>query len=314
MLAFTVIVSSIVQAVVSFYIFRKGRHNVSYLLFFGLSIITWCWAFLNYLSVIWSHSVYLTLIVRLIMFFAVIQVYLFYLFANAFPYVYSLTSRISISNHGWLTLLTSAVTLSPYMFRSAAAVNGIANVQVGPGIAIFIVYIAFYIVNAFIIMTRKFQEAVGIKRVQLLILLAAAVLNWAIIPLTNFVFTLTFKTMLFATIAPVYSLIFASVIGYALIKHRLFDARTDLRNSTIYVNNYLKNPHHRAIEYYELQSLVYESDSSHVSLDFSGVKDLDRDAVTLLKNLRNYMKKQGKKIYFVSYTQKVFEQLRPADK
>lgn len=313
MLTYIAVTSSIIQVVVSYYIFKKGHSNQSYLIFLGLSLITLCWATLNFASVIYIESPLLVHIVRTIMFCVVVQVFLFYLFANAFPYdLLSLGSKGSIVYLLPVTLV-AAITLSPYMFSSAEFNNGALDTKIGAGIAIFAVYSLFYIVSAFRILVSKFHIAVGLKRIQILLLLLAAVIMWIVIPVTNFVVTLIFKTTIFVKLAPTYSLVFASIISYALVKHRLFDSKTVLSSSTIYVKQYLKNNKNRAIEYYRLQTLVYESGSKHVSLDFSGVKNIDKSSITLLQTLKNYMKKQGRKIYFTKYTPKVFNQLRRVD-
>jgi hypothetical protein len=247
------------------------------------------------------------------MFFAVLQVALFYLFAGAFPHASS-KSIAEISNYAWFTLLAAVTTLTPYMFRSVAIEKGVINIQTEAGIVVFTVFVAYSIVNAIRMLIRKFRMAIGLKRNQLLILLIVAAINFVVIPLTNFVLTLTLKTLVFTTITPIYSLLFSSIVAYALLRHRLFDATTVLWNSTIYVDYFLKNQKNRSVDYYKLQTLVYEADSDHIALNFSGVKKLDEESINLLNNLQEYMEKRGKKIYFMGYTQKVFEQLQSPNK
>lgn len=314
MLTLVFIISSIIQLGVALYIFKKGRHNLSYMLFFALSLMTFCWAFLSHLSVVWSSSPYLLYVVRLVMFFAVLQVAIFFLFAHVFP-----KQKITLSvNEGRLYGAFSAVTallaLTPFLFSSITATNGRLNTQIGPAIIVFIVFMIYSIVTSFRTLLIKFQTSSGLKRNQLLLVLIAAIINWGVIPLSNFVLTLWFETLLFVSLSPVFSLVFFIIIAYALARHKLFDETARLQKSTIYVDYYLRNQKHRPQEYYRLQTLVYQAETNHVALDFSGVKHLDTGQVSLLKYLRDYMEQQGKKIYFVGYTQAVFEQLRPLEK
>lgn len=311
MLTFLVVVSTIVQLLVTIYTFIKGRQNASYLLFTALSSTILGWAVLNYLSVVFEHTTYLTVIVRLIMFFVVIQIAVFHVFAKTFPDKTIYVTTGDFLRYLTFTAVTAITVLSPYMFSSVVVENGVTKTQIGAGILVFLVYVVWYITSAFRVLITKLRYAVGLKRIQLLILLAVSILNWIIVPTTNFVLTLTLKTFAFVVFAPVYSMLFAGIIAYALVKHRMFDDKTKLNSSTIYVNHYLKNQQRRSAEFYELQSLVYKSDSNHVALDFSGVKNLDKESVSLVIALRKYMKKQGKKLYFIGYSQKVFEQLRP---
>lgn len=306
------IVSSIVQILVAFHIFRRGRQNLSYLLFFLISAATWCWVFLNYLSLVYLASGSLIYIVRLIMFFAVLQTALFYLFANKFPNGTWGKPDWKFLNYGILTCLTALVAISPYMFESVKVVNGVIQMQTGAAIVIFVAFLGFTVIRSFQILIDKFRDSVGMLRTQLLILLCAAILNWIIIPITNFALTLTLKNLVFVAASPIYGLLFSSAIAYAIARHYLFDVKTILRDSIIYINYYLRSGQDATLQYYQLQTLVYESSSNHVTLDFSGVKKLDQDAVILINTLRDYMEKQGKKIYLIHFNKKVFKQLRLA--
>lgn len=308
-----IIISSVIQILVTIHVFRKGRSNTSYLLFFFLSIVSWIWAVLNYVSITELDSIYLTSVVRFIMFFAVLQVFLFYLFANAFPQGTSSQPIKELASFGILTSVILGVTLTPLMFKSVLVFDGVANIQTGWGLYVFAAYTLFYISRAIRTLLRKFHRAKGLKRQQLFILLVAAFVHWVFVPLTNFVFTLMFNTTLFVMFAPMYTLIFSGIIGYALIKHRLFDAGTILRGSVIYVNNYIRHRKWRSVQYYELKTLIETADSNHIALDFSGVKNLDDEAINILHTLRAYEMIQGRNIYFVGYTQKVFNQLRSAE-
>lgn len=314
MIATLAFLSGFIQAVVTCLIYRNGRQNLSYKLFFWLSFVTLLWSSLNYVSLAVVGSEFLIYVVRMILCVVVVQIFLFYLFAHAFPYGAHKVAFEDVSHHLLFTFLTLAVTVSPLVFREVMMIQGVPNIQVSSGLVVFIAYITFYIANAFRVLVKKFKKAVGLKRTQLLLILAAAVLNWAVIPVTNFVLTLTLKTTVFVQIAPLYSLLFSGIIAYALLRYSLFDAKVVLRNSTIYVRHCLRDHRQRSAEYYHLQYLVDASDSNFIALDFTGVKALDYDAVTLLNILREYIEQQGKKPYLFGYSPEVFRQLRPLRK
>lgn len=310
MLNLAFFVSILALFVLAGYIFRKGRQNISYLLFFWLVLDTWLWVFLNYLSITFIESSQLVYVVRFIMVAAIVQVTLFYLFASKFPDREWQVTDMKFIRLGVISMGVSIVSLTPLLFRGVLVENGIIHTQIGPGIIVFAVFVSFYITRAFKIILRKFHASAGMQRTQLLIILAAASINWLIIPITNFVFTLTFKNLVFVMASPLYGLIFSSLIAYALAKHHLFDAQRIMKDSTVYVGYYLKNIRNRTIEYYQLQSLVDQSSSNHVALDFSGVKNIDHNSVRFLHNLRICMEGQGKKIYFIGYTREVFKKLQ----
>lgn len=259
-------------------------------------------------------STYLIYVVRAILCVVVLQIFLFYLFAHAFPYGTQKISFEEISYHLIFTVLTLIITASPLVFKDVSVQQGFPNIRVSGGLIIFIAYMLFYIANAFRVLIRKYQAAVGLKRTHLLLILVAAIVNWAVIPVTNFALTLVLNTMVFVQVSPIYSLLFSIIIGYALLRHSLFDAKIILRSSTIYIRHCLRDNKQRSAEYYHLQYLVDASDSNYIALDFSGVKNLDYDAVTLLKILRDYIEQQGKRPYLFGYSSEVFKQLSPLRK
>lgn len=314
MLVTVVFLSGFLQAVVSYLIYRNGRRNPSYRLFLWLSLVTLLWSLLNYLSLALADTTYLIYVVRAILCVAILQVFLFYLFVHAFPYGAQKITFEEISQHLLFTTVALIITASPLVFSGIKVIQGVPDTQVSGGIAIFIAYITFYIVNAFRVLLRKFHEAVGLKRTQLLLILAAAALNWAVIPFTNFALTLALNTMIFVQAAPLYGFLFSGIVAYALFRHRLFDSRIILRNSTIHIGHCLRDRTQRSAEYYHLEYLVDMSDSQFIALDFTGVKNLDYDAITLLKVLRKYIEQQGKMPYLFGYSPKVFQQLRPLRK
>lgn len=305
------LVSGLTQAAVSYLIYRKGRQNLSYKLFFWLSIVTLLWSLLNYLSLLLVDTPYLIYAVRAILCVVILQVFLFYLFTHAFPYGVQKILSEEILYHLAFTVLVLSVAASPLMFNEIKVEQGVPSTQVSAGILVFIIYITFYIVNAFRVLLRKLRTSVGLKRTQLLLITAAAILNWTVIPVTNFVLTLVLKTMIFVHGAPLYGLLFSGIIAYALLRFKLFDSKIMLRNSTIYIHHCLRDRKQRSSEYYHLQYLVDMSDSKFIALDFTGVKELDHDSITLLKLLQEYIEQEGKRPYLFGYSPKVFRQLGP---
>ena len=313
MLTFAVIISAILQLAIAGYVLKKGKGNASYLLFVWLTVSGLCWDVLNYFSITAGDSAYITYIVRGIMVFSVSNTALFYVFAHTFPQKRLARPLAELRPFIAVTLLVAIMSASPYLFRTMNIQDGQPNISIGPGITAFTLYILVTIFAAFRVLLNKQRVASGLKRNQIRILLIAASVYWIVIPVTNFIVTLTFNTLFFVAVSPFYTLLFSAIIAYALLKHRLFDSATKLQASTLYVDYYLKNPEDRAAEYYQLQTTVYQSGASHVSLDFSGVDDLKKADIRLLKYLKSHMASQGKKIYFTGYSKKVFKQLRAAE-
>jgi hypothetical protein len=71
-------------------------------------------------------------------------------------------------------------------------------------------------------------------RAQIKFIKLAAIVLWVVVPITNLIFTLVFKTLLFTLFSPIYSLAFSSVIAYAIVKQKLFDIRLIVARSVVY--------------------------------------------------------------------------------
>lgn len=303
------LLSAFVQILVIFSIFQRGKTNQSYRIFCLLAIATLIWGLLNYVSIINRHMPDQIILIRTIIFLAILQIWLFYFFSRTFPNGKVSKFKSNALLYTLFAMLISVLSFSPFLFKSATTINGIAEAEVGPGVLIFVAYVIIGIGSSFIILVQKYKRSSGVKQIQIFAIIMAAILNWIIVPITNFAITLTSKSLIFVTLAPIYTLVFSGIIAWALLKYRLFDSQTQLFDSVIYMNHYLKNNKRRAVEFYEVQSDLEFTESNHISLDFSGITELDRSAVNMIKSLSKHSKVLGKNLYYTNYNQKIFNQL-----
>ena len=235
MLTFVIIVTSIAQFLLSLFVLIRGRRNLSYILFFFMGIASLCWALANYLSILFINSPDLIYLVRIILFLVVVQNTFFYLFARTFPNLHWAHSKKWLRAYLGLSLVAAVATLSPYVFTSVEIENGLPAVHAGPAIVLFVMHAVISIVFAFRAFIRKRRRAHGTARTQFDILLVASFLNWVILPITNFAITPFYKTTFFIEAGPIYTLLFASIIAYAIISQKLFDIRFAVARGVAYV-------------------------------------------------------------------------------
>lgn len=235
MLTATIAIASIAQIILSLFVFFRSRSNLSYKLFFFIGISTLGWALADYLSAIYINSPNAIYTVRAVLFFVVLQNAFFYMFARAFPSSSWRYSKKWLAIY-WLSALAVAIaTLSPYMFKSLEVKDNIAVTKVGPLILLFILQIIFSVVVIFGELISKMRASKGAARQQLQILLFASFLLWIIVPITNFGITQLTGTTVFTKFAPVYTVIFTSIIAYAIIRHKLFDIKRAVVRSVAYL-------------------------------------------------------------------------------
>lgn len=235
MLTFIIIITSIAQFLLSLFVLIRGRRNLSYILFFFMGIASLCWALVNYFTILFIDSPNLIYIVRLILFLVVVQNTFFYLFARTFPNLRWMHSKKWLAAYLGLSVTAATATLSPFVFTSVTIENGLPVTQAGPGILIFIAHAVTSIFFAFRALIRKRRRAHGTEISQFDLLLFASFLNWIIVPITNFLITPVFKTTIFIVGGPIYTLLFASIIAYAIISQKLFDIRFAVARGVVYV-------------------------------------------------------------------------------
>lgn len=235
MLTAIIILVALAQIILSLFVLQRGHKNLTNILFFFLGISTLAWAIANYLTVVFLDSEGLISLVRIILFCVVIQNSFFYLFGRTFPEKSWPHSKKGLVVYGLFTLAAALATLSPYVFTSVEIKDGLPVTQAGPGILVFIAHAAFSIGMAFKSFAKKLKSSRGTVKNQLQLLLIASFLNWVVVPITNFAITPLLKTTVFITIGPIYTLLFASIIAYAIVSQKLFDIRAAVARSVAYL-------------------------------------------------------------------------------
>lgn len=235
MLIALIAIASITQVLVSLFVFSRDRRNLSNLLFFFIGIATLGWALSNYAAITVLNSDDIILVVRLILFFVVIQNVFFYMFARTFPDTRWRHSRKWLSAYLIFSGFVAALTLSPFVFTSVKIEDGLAVTQAGPGILAFIIHAALSISMAFRSLLKKARKASGLQKSHFKILIVASFLNWIVVPITNFALTPLLKTTIFIELGPLYTLVFASLVAYAIVAQKLFDIRRAVARSVAYL-------------------------------------------------------------------------------
>lgn len=234
MLVALVIISIITQLLLSIFVLLQSRKSASNQLFVLISLSSVAWSIANFLSIQSLGSETLINVVRLILFFVVLQNTFFYLFAKSFPREKWPLSRTKLTLFLSASGLVALLTLSPFALTGVELKNDLTVTSAGPGMIFFIGHAIFTIASAFRDLIRKYRSARGMKATQLRILLFASILIWVLVPITNFALTPLFKTVLFINFAPIYTMAFTAIIAYAVVSQKLFDIKFAAVRTVVY--------------------------------------------------------------------------------
>ncbi len=227
------IISALTQFVIALFVLIQNKKNATNIIFSLLSLFLIIWVLLTFYFNINPRTEGGILIVRLTMATVVIQNTLFFFFGKVFP-----RSKINFSISNCIFLLFSAVTfsaaLSPFLFIGLELTSISASPIPGPAMPVFLIHAIVAISGGFKALGKKDVAFNKSHRAQIKFIKLAAIVLWVVVPITNLIFTLVFKTLLFTLFSPIYSLAFSSVIAYAIVKQKLFDIRLIVARSVVY--------------------------------------------------------------------------------
>lgn len=233
MLTIIATISIIAQVILSLFVYINNPKRSVNRVFSLLSIALSVWAALNFANSLPGLRDNLVLM-RFIMFFVVIQNFLFAAFSKSLRQdKFTINRKEKI--YGLLSVVISLITLSPFFFIKVAYGKQGPYPVPGPGMLLFIIHAFGSIFYGFRSIIHAYKATPKGLKPQLRYISAGSIVLWGFVPLTNFVLSLTTKTSFFIQFSPIYTLLFSSIIVYAIVSQRLFDVRSAVARSVTYI-------------------------------------------------------------------------------
>lgn len=227
-LSLALIVNSIIILLVLIKNHKSLLNRVSALLVFALAL----WTLFSYLSVDYNpHTLFL---MRLVMFSVVLENTSFYFLTKIFPDKLINKDRrffIEIT----YSILVMLLTISPFLFSDIAFNNdGSFSPVVAPGMIFFLGHVAWFVVGGIVALVRRYSRSNKAQKAQLRSLLLGALILYGLTPATNFLLPIVFKNSWLISLSPLYTALFAFIIGYSIITQKLFDIKLLIVRSLTY--------------------------------------------------------------------------------
>ena len=224
-LAYTLIASFGILFI-GFLVYFHNSKSVSNKLLFFISISTVFWSFANYFSL---HSATQNILfwVRMVLFFAVPHVTLFFLFVYNFPSEKLKIHKIYLILILVVMGLTMALVVSPYVFSHySVSREGQVSPIPGPMMPLFALVVLASLVSSLILMLKKYSEAKSTEKIQWKVMLIGFSLSYFLLILTNFIFVVIFNTSYFVKFGPLFMIPSVAGMAYAIMKHHLLSVKT----------------------------------------------------------------------------------------
>jgi signal transduction histidine kinase len=153
-LFFTIIAASI-TAFLGFLIFLHNRRGAANIIFICQSLVGAIWAFVNYFSITVSPEAALPW-VRLVIFFAVPYVFLFFLFVQNFPNNEFIKKKWLFWGIFFWMIAMMGLAISPFVFAHVEVINGQPIPEIGSLMPFFAGALVLVFLATFVQVVRKF--------------------------------------------------------------------------------------------------------------------------------------------------------------
>ncbi len=229
------ILVSVFSIFFAFFAYKKKKHSATNLLFSIFNLAILIWIIVDYFSLYPTFIENPLIFIRLTICFAVIQVSSLFLLVHTFP-----QTKIQLQNkYKWLlaiiTTITTLVTLSPYAFISAVPTDGIAEVEVGPGIIVFGLHVTSLLTTSVYLLIKKSKKYDGIIQKQTQIMLFGVFTTFSLITFTIFLPLAIFNFNKFVPLHPLYIFILQLAVAYAILRYRFMDIRFAIKRGTAHL-------------------------------------------------------------------------------
>ncbi len=214
--------------VIGFTTYFSNRKSITNRTFALFSIIAASWGLLNYLNYQSDNQILVLWTFRFIMFFATWYTFMLFRLSYVFP---SETAKFS-SNYKFIilpiTIITSVVTLTKYVFPSIAEllpVGQVSKTVVNGGIYLFAGVVVFLVIGSIYMLIKKTKKRVGTEKTQIKFLLFGITLTFFLHIVFNLILPGIFLYVRFIPLGAVFTFPLIIFTAYAILKHHLLNVK-----------------------------------------------------------------------------------------
>ncbi len=238
MFGLTVTILSVISTIaLAGIVFSNNRRSALHVFMFLLSLGLAGSIGSNYFTTYYTDSARVLLWIRWTMFFAALAIPSWYLFLRNFPKRSLVIPRRSAIIVSVSALIVMLLAISPWMFTGVTITDGNISPQPGFGLPLFFLAFIIYLILLGKEFVHKFRSYRGMERAQLIYILIATIVSFAIIIIFNVLAPLVFHSSTLVPLTNIAPLLFTIIVAYAIIKHRLMDIRIIIKKTTVYVSS-----------------------------------------------------------------------------
>lgn len=207
--------------ILGFTVFLSNTKSTTNRLFLAFCVVTVVWGLLNYLSYKIPDNLTVLWLIRFVMFFAVLQSYLFFLLMYVFPekkIKYPSFFKYFIG----IIILACFITLTKFVFSGIIRDSTLSVAQpiVEPGIIIFALVTLTTVISGIYLIGSKIKKSIS----HVYVFLGTVIMFFLIIAF-NFISPAFFNNSSFIPLGALFILPFVAFTAYAILRHKLFNIK-----------------------------------------------------------------------------------------
>jgi len=221
---FFALIASALTLYMGVLVFVHDRHGVTNQIFIIHSLVGAVWAIVNYFSI--SHGPDQALPwIRLVIFFAVPHVFLFFLFVRNFPNVTWVERKRFLVPVFAIMAILMAATQTRVVFRGVQVIEGNVVPIPGPGIPIFAFGLIVFFVWTIVLTLRKYRASNENIKAQWRSIGIGLIIAYALLIFLVFIRVIAGNDTTFVPYSPLFILPVFAGAAVAILKHRLFNVK-----------------------------------------------------------------------------------------
>lgn len=200
------------------FVFYRDRKSASGILFIFLSLNFIIWALVNYFSLNPLHQDFILPSIRLVLFAAAPQAFLFALLMHTFPNKKIQLSLKKIISFFILLCVQMFLAISPYVFSDIKFSGGKYTPIVGWGMAVYAPIMVFFFSAGIFWLMSKFLKSPKNERKKMIIIILGFSMTILLFLFLLLFAVVVFDNAMFVPLSPVFILPFIIAVGYSLVR------------------------------------------------------------------------------------------------
>lgn len=223
------IIGVLVSAVSGAFVLSRNPRRATNRLYALLAVCLILWPVFNYLSLQTDDRL---VYVRVVVFAAVL------LAASLYFLLLSLNNELNLKSKWqrlgiYFTSVVAPLTLTPLVFPSLTDAPNPAP-ALGLGSVLFFAYVALFVTLISVYISNRVRKYSGRKKMQLVYIALGVAPTFLLAPITAIILPIGFQRVEFVALSPLYTTFFVLMLGYVILRHRLFDIRFVVARSIAY--------------------------------------------------------------------------------